>query len=115
MSIENFQSRVLHDIDGLSQETIGILVRLFRKVKRENSKRYIHGQYLQPAVAHGEVRDPSNPQKAKFATFINYPYFRLMPCESISKEDGSQDTRDFCRTILQTHYLLTSTQEIDDR
>lgn len=118
MSLDELQSKILNGIEGLSTETIGIIVKLFAKVKADHVKPYIHGRYLQPCVAHGQRLETSDPSKiGGHATFINYPYFSLMPdfWAKKWKNHAATDRRHPCQTLLQTRYRLTSTEKRDTK
>lgn len=110
---------MLKHINGLSDDTIAILVRLFRKVRTENEKRYLHGMYLNPVVAHVEPREPSEPSRRQYATFVNYPYFRTIADLCIKDPDEKprdHDQNDHPpRTLLQSHYKIISTEARDSK
>lgn len=108
MTLENILD-TLKGIDDLSKED-GVMVEALFDSVRSDSERHGH---LETTIRHAKSSDGSR----KHATFINYPYFQIMPDSSRTKlsrmRSSGRKFGNHCKTVLQTYYRVDSAYKRD--
>ncbi|KAI9831689.1 MAG: hypothetical protein M1819_004755 [Sarea resinae] len=101
--------RIAYLAPGLRESEKSLILRILNKTRRDSTKSFVHGSYLEPNASCYRGVDLQTEGSGISATFLCLPYFSCRPPTSYSFKKGDRIYP--VRALLQSRYRLESTQQ----